>query len=56
MEFEKDKTYMCNMILVRSHIRIGFIICIRKSKCKKIVTTTIVIGHPCLYVPTKRKA
>ena len=35
MESEKDKTYMHNMILVRSHIRIGFVICIRKSKCKK---------------------
>ena len=37
-------------------MRIGFVICIRKSKCKKIVTTIIVIGRPCLYVPTKRKA
>ena len=47
---------MYNMIGVRSHIRIGFVICISKSKCKKIVTAIIVIGRYCLYVPTKRKA
>ena len=56
MESEKDKTYMYKMIRVRSHIRIDFAICIRKSKCKKIVTAIIVIGRYCLYVPTKRKA
>ena len=56
MESEKDKIYMYNMIRVRSHIRIGFVICIRKSKGKKIVTAIIVIGRYCLYGPTKRKA
>ena len=37
-------------------MRIDFVICISISKCKKIVTTIIVIGRYCLYVPTKRKA
>ena len=43
------------MICVRSRIIIGFVICIRKSKCKKTMMTIIVIGRPCLYVLTKRK-
>ena len=37
-------------------MHIGFVICIRKSKCKKIMTAIIVIGRYYLYVPTKRKA
>ena len=53
---KRIKIYMYNMRRVRSHIRIGFVICISKSKCKKIVTAIIVIGHYCLYIPTKRKA
>ena len=56
MESEKDKIYMYNMIRVRSHIRIDFVICISNSKYKKIVTAIIVIGRYCLYVPTKHKA
>ena len=56
MESKKDKIYMYNMIQVRSHIRIDFVICISNSKRKKIVTAIIVIGRYCVYVPTKCKA
>ena len=53
---KRIKIYMYKMRRVRSHIRIGFVIFISKSKCKKIVTAIIVIGRYCLCVPTKRKA